>query len=143
MYNAINKGYTTMTEIISRKAAHAAGLKRFYTGKPCIQGHLGERYTSSGNCIECVTYRTPNKHVVAPNAAWPTQSFAFTPTNPMPSYEEMQAALRYLQDQRWHDAALDALRKDPALMAQYVKPPSPVEIEAARAVLQRAYGEVK
>lgn len=128
-----------MTEIISRKAAHVAGSKRFYTGKPCNLGHLSERYTSSGNCIACTTYKTPTKHVIAHNAAWPKQSFAFMVTTPMPSYEEMQAALQYVQEQGWHNSALATLRKDPALMAQYIRPPSPVEIEAARALLQRAY----
>lgn len=131
-----------MSEVISRKVAHVVGAKRFYTGKPCNQGHLSERYTSSGNCIECTTYRTPTKHVIARNAAWPKQSFAFEAT-PTPTYEEMQAALQYVQEQRWHDTALAALRSNPALMAQYIKPPSPVEIEAARALLQRAYGDAK
>lgn len=132
-----------MTEIISRKVAHVAGAKRFYTGRPCNQGHLSERYTSSGNCIDCTTYKTPAKHVIARNAAWPKQSFAFGETDPMPSYEEMQAALQYVQEQGWHNTALAALRSDAALMARYIRPPSPVEIEAARALLQRAYGEVK
>jgi hypothetical protein len=30
--------------IITRKAAKAAGLKKFFTGRPCIRGHLAERY---------------------------------------------------------------------------------------------------
>lgn len=129
-----------MHDIIARKAAHAQGLKKFYTGKPCIHGHLSERYTSCGNCIKCMDYSTPTKHWTAPNAAWPKQPFVFSLVQPVPSYEEMQAALQYVQDQRWHDAALAALRSNPALLAQYINPPSPAEIEAAQALLQRAYG---
>jgi hypothetical protein len=39
---------------ISRADAKAFGLKRFYTGQPCIRGHDAERYTASGACVECV-----------------------------------------------------------------------------------------
>jgi hypothetical protein len=38
---------------ITRTDAAAFGFKRFYTGKPCRWGHVAERYTSSGNCVEC------------------------------------------------------------------------------------------
>lgn len=38
--------------IISRKEARAAGLKRYFTGKPCKHGHIAERYLW-GVCIEC------------------------------------------------------------------------------------------
>ena len=34
-------------------AAQAAGLKRFFTGRPCRQGHIAERYAASGECYEC------------------------------------------------------------------------------------------
>lgn len=30
-----------------------AGLKRFFTGKPCLHGHVAERMVSSKGCIEC------------------------------------------------------------------------------------------
>lgn len=40
-------------EVISRKAAVHRGLKRYYTGKPCIHGHIAERYCASGRCAQC------------------------------------------------------------------------------------------
>lgn len=123
-----------MPVVISRKAAHVAGLKRFFTGEPCVHGHVSERYVSSGNCIECVTFKTPNKPNVAHNAAWPRAAFVFQ-TQPAPTQEEMQAAIRYVQEQSWHDVALQQLRANPQLMAQYVTPPTPAEIEAAEALL--------
>lgn len=43
----------TELEIISRKEAIGRGLSRFFTGKKCRRGHLSERYTVSGNCIDC------------------------------------------------------------------------------------------
>src|SRR5208337_843427 len=37
-----------------RKEAQMLGLDRYYTGKPCIlRGHICERYTPSGHCVEC------------------------------------------------------------------------------------------
>lgn len=41
-----------MPDIISRKQAKALGLKRYYTGVPCKNGHLAERYVG-GHCVEC------------------------------------------------------------------------------------------
>lgn len=38
---------------VTRKAAKAASATRFFTGQPCVYGHLAERVTSSGNCTEC------------------------------------------------------------------------------------------
>ena len=41
--------------MISREAALAAGLKRYFTGRPCKRGHVAERYVMSGGaCCECV-----------------------------------------------------------------------------------------
>jgi hypothetical protein len=34
--------------------AQQLGLPLYYTGKPCVRGHISPRYTSSGNCIECI-----------------------------------------------------------------------------------------
>jgi len=39
-------------KIISRKEAKERGLKRYFTGKPCKNGHVSERYVGSG-CVEC------------------------------------------------------------------------------------------
>ena len=40
-------------EIITRKEAKAKGLKHYFTGKPCIRGHLEKRPTSSSTCVAC------------------------------------------------------------------------------------------
>lgn len=40
-------------KIISRRDALAAGLTRYFTGKPCKNGHAAERYTSDGRCVVC------------------------------------------------------------------------------------------
>ena len=38
---------------ISRETAIQLGLKRFFTGVPCINGHICERRVGSSGCIEC------------------------------------------------------------------------------------------
>jgi len=40
--------------IISKADAASLGFKVFRTGKPCLRGHTGWRYVSSGACVECV-----------------------------------------------------------------------------------------
>ena len=43
-----------LVEKITRKSATLLGLKRFFTGEPCINGHISERYTKrGGECVEC------------------------------------------------------------------------------------------
>lgn len=41
-------------KVISRKEAIAAGLPRYFTGKPCLYGHLTERRVKVKRCIECL-----------------------------------------------------------------------------------------
>ena len=43
--------------IITRTEAQAQGLKTYFTGKPCKHGHVAERYTSRGICVECTRGR--------------------------------------------------------------------------------------
>jgi len=40
-------------ELITRAQAKERGLKRYFTGKPCPQGHVAERTTSKSACITC------------------------------------------------------------------------------------------
>jgi hypothetical protein len=37
----------------ARAEAKASGLKKYNTGKPCIHGHMADRYTGTGHCVEC------------------------------------------------------------------------------------------
>lgn len=39
---------------IKRQMAKKFGMARYETGKACIRGHKTERYTSTGQCVECV-----------------------------------------------------------------------------------------
>jgi|SRR5271166_517332 len=42
----------TMT-IVSRQEAIAAGLRFYFTGKPCLHGHIAPRYTKRSHCLMC------------------------------------------------------------------------------------------
>jgi hypothetical protein len=48
-------------EIISRKEAKILGLKRYFTGKACVNGHITERTVSSEGCMECSRLRAIGK----------------------------------------------------------------------------------
>lgn len=39
--------------IIKRKEAIAQGLGRYFTGKPCVNGHISERIAMKGTCVQC------------------------------------------------------------------------------------------
>ena len=43
-------------EKTSRKQAISRNLKRYFTGRPCIYGHVAERFVSSSRCAECAKY---------------------------------------------------------------------------------------
>lgn len=45
------------SQIRSRKDSRLAGLKRYFTGRPCPRGHVAERYTSSQGCVACAAER--------------------------------------------------------------------------------------
>jgi hypothetical protein len=42
-----------MRPIITRADALALGLTRYFTGKPCRNSHIAERYTGKADCVEC------------------------------------------------------------------------------------------
>jgi len=41
-------------EIISRKEAQMRGMNKYFTGKPCVNGHINYRYTASSVCYDCL-----------------------------------------------------------------------------------------
>lgn len=41
-------------EIIERDIAKATGAIKYFTGRPCVNGHVAPRYTQSGTCSECL-----------------------------------------------------------------------------------------
>jgi hypothetical protein len=47
----------------SRLIAASLGQTRYSTGRPCRNGHMADRYTSTGNCTECL--RANNRDVAS------------------------------------------------------------------------------
>ena len=45
------------TKVIKRLDAKADGLKRYFTGKPCVNGHICERYVADWICVKCKEMR--------------------------------------------------------------------------------------
>lgn len=39
--------------ILPKLTASALGLKRYYTGEPCKNGHINFRFVSTGSCLDC------------------------------------------------------------------------------------------
>jgi len=48
--------------IKKRAECKKLGLNKYYTGEPCIRGHIAERYVSTGLCVQCI--KEPNDHVI-------------------------------------------------------------------------------
>jgi hypothetical protein len=44
-------------EIVTRAEAKTLGLKRYFTGRPCPQGHVSQRQTTGG-CVMCASEKT-------------------------------------------------------------------------------------
>jgi hypothetical protein len=51
--------------VIVRKEAKAKGLKRYFTGKACVHGHIVERFTCNKECVECDRIRRINRRAKA------------------------------------------------------------------------------
>lgn len=54
---------------VTRSEAVAVGAKRYFTSKPCSQGHVAARFTSNCGCVECQLskvqkWRNENRHKV-------------------------------------------------------------------------------
>lgn len=52
-----------------RSAARVAGKTRYFTGMPCRQGHVCQRYTNDGGCVECKALRQRYKKSASERAS--------------------------------------------------------------------------
>lgn len=51
------------TKLISRANSIAAGLRYYFTGKPCPKGHIAKRFVSSRACSACEAERADKKEL--------------------------------------------------------------------------------
>lgn len=56
----MDKPYDDSIEI--RKEAKALGLKRYSPGYPCVNGHISDRWASTGDCIACDNKRYRDRY---------------------------------------------------------------------------------
>ncbi len=54
---------------MKRAEALARGLKKYFTGKQCIHGHIAPRYTDSGTCEDCLAAARTGKVARLPTIA--------------------------------------------------------------------------
>ena len=62
------RNYQSLRRSQQRQQAKQLGLKRYFTGKSCQNGHISERYTTSGQCCICTTIndkRSDKEHCTA------------------------------------------------------------------------------
>lgn len=53
-------------EIVTRKEAIARGLKRYFTGKPCKNGHVDWRYVCDHSCAACMRAKVARQRKANP-----------------------------------------------------------------------------
>jgi len=75
-------GYMPHTgPIVTRAEAKAAGLKRYFTGRPCKRGHVSESYTSVSQCVACSRAQTYEWAAQKP-ARWDEARIQWRSANP-------------------------------------------------------------
>lgn len=57
------------TKVILRKEAKASGLRRYFTGNSCLHGHIAERQTVNGMCVEC-SKEMKRKYTASRSGCW-------------------------------------------------------------------------
>lgn len=87
-------------DIITRSQAKSQQLSRYFTNKPCKHGHLSERNTASGRCLECdrergTAFRTERPEVMK---EWRKQN----PTYASEKYHENKED-RLKQNKHWYE----------------------------------------
>ena len=90
-------------QLISRQQAIADGLKRYFTGIACREGHIAERWVQCCACIECKKVRTRNylvgwreinreKHI-ADAKAWAKKNADYVKKYKAQKYQENRSAV--------------------------------------------------
>lgn len=59
--------------LISKENAKSLGLKKFFTGDPCLHGHVSERLVKNGCCVECA--READRKWRLANKEWKAQYY--------------------------------------------------------------------
>jgi hypothetical protein len=91
---------TSAETVISRGGAKAAGLTRYYTGKPCPAGHISEHLVSNASCVACRAGRVRTNERFQPDANDAGTYDAFKARQRVhPHIEERTARIRTIFDE--------------------------------------------
>lgn len=74
---------------ITRQEAREQGLLKYFTGKPCLRGHIASRWVTSGKCCECALDVT---------RSWRSEGKTKQPRNetkPLPDAEYLKSVFEY------------------------------------------------
>lgn len=99
-------------KLTPKQDAQNLGLKVYYTGVPCLKGHLSERRVGSSNCIDC---EIENKeHNAAKTKAWKKSKMLD------PVYAELHRKKAKEQSKKYHsENRADCLDKMKVRNAKY------------------------
>lgn len=87
---------------IDRETARSLGLKMFFTGNVCRNGHLSERYVSTGNCKECLTKHKNQGSFYENNRNLATKTPVFHKNSTISELQIMMAQLQERLNQAMH-----------------------------------------
>lgn len=88
-------------ELISRAEAGRLGLKLYFTGKPCVNGHVDVRFVINGTCRECKRETTHSWYLdnqdrqCANSRAWHLENTRVNGSNPKAYARLNESATRY------------------------------------------------
>jgi hypothetical protein len=122
-------------KIVSRSEAKEQGLKRYFTGVPCCNGHLSNRQVSDRNCCECKNIRTKDTRKDNPELHR-ERCRKWRRDNP----EKSKAS-----NERWRSLNLDRvkethktwLKKNPGRTREYSRKAYYADVEATRAAKKK------
>jgi hypothetical protein len=90
-----------------RTEALIRGLKFYYTGHPCIHGHLAQRHTYNGDCMECRKTRYQRKSATPPRSGSRGDDMSYDDLLDHPQWEIVEGAIkRYSNGERDADYTL-------------------------------------
>lgn len=97
-----------MLEIITRKDAIQLGLKKYFTGKPCRQGHVALRTVSGKNCVVCQSERSDRN---GENKAAYLESLKTWRTENAPRQRALEKKWQIANPERRREICREATRK--------------------------------
>jgi hypothetical protein len=102
-------------QILRKSEAVSLGLKKYFTGKHCKQGHLSERYVQKSTCIECLK-ESRKKRVDQIKEHNRKRYYGMTPEQRIKERERVRLATRkkYWEDpEKYRALAREDIRRNP------------------------------